>query len=159
MEDLILFSEKQYFIIWWGWVLGLLILLSILFNRRRSTKASKPKGSSWPYRIAIGFYSLLCLLLATVRLETQITASAIKVRYFPLHWSFKTYEWASLRSVRVVEYSGLRDFGGWGIRENRQTKAYTMAGSQGLVLEFFQGKALLIGTQQADSLRIILQNR
>jgi hypothetical protein len=56
-----------------------------------------------------------------------------------------------LRNLQVVEYNGLLDFGDWGIRENRQTKAYTMAGSQGLMLEFFQGKALLIGTQQTDS--------
>ena len=83
------------------------------------------------------------------RLETEITTEGVKVRFFPIHRTFRTYKWEDISNAFVRKYSPIMEFGGWGIRfgNRRNGSAYNVSGNQGLQLEFKKGKKLLIGTQ------------
>ena len=49
-------------------------------------------------------------------------------------------------------YSPIRDCGGWGVRHYKSGKAYNVSGNRGVVLEFLDGRPILIGSQRPEEL-------
>ncbi|MCX6343535.1 MAG: hypothetical protein NT018_00505 [Armatimonadetes bacterium] len=65
--------------------------------------------------------------------------------------------WLSdLASVEVHEFSPLKDFGGYGIRFNRQMKAYYFRGNRGALVTTTQGKKYLIGSDHPERLAAVV---
>lgn len=66
-------------------------------------------------------------------------------------------------AVDLHQFSALKDFGGYGIRFNREMTAYFMQGSMGVKLETTGRKKYLIGSNRSESLmtviRAVLENR
>jgi len=64
---------------------------------------------------------------------------------------------ADITSVEMHEFAPLKDFGGYGIRGNREMKAYFMRGTRGAKLTTANGKKYLIGSDLPERLLIVLQ--
>jgi hypothetical protein len=62
-----------------------------------------------------------------------------------------------ITTVEKQEFSPLRDFGGYGIRMNRDTTAYFLSGNRGVRLTTVRGIKYLIGSNNADRLSEVIQ--
>jgi hypothetical protein len=64
---------------------------------------------------------------------------------------------AEVDSVELQEFSPLKDFGGYGIRFNREMQAYYLRGSRGVKITMHNGKKYLIGSDRAERLLAVLK--
>jgi hypothetical protein len=101
---------------------------------------------------------LICsLLFVFMRLETVIDRKGCSVRYIPLLWKFRTISWDNVEKAYVRKYNPVTEFGGWGIKSLRNSKAYNLYGNTGLQLELKNGKKILVGTQSPEEIEEILR--
>ena len=98
---------------------------------------------------------LLLALFVFANLKTSINSKGIYVQFFPFHTRYVLYPWKDITQAKLVVYSPLKDFGGWGIRLGwKGTKAFNVKGKEGIYLELKNGKKRLIGTQKPDEAEV-----
>jgi len=183
MKDKILFSEQQRFRQIWLWAIiiitigssagvflhGLIqqVVLGIPFGDRPMSDT----GVIIAFNLSLGFAVIFVMFFVKMRLETEITAEGVKIRFFPFHLSFCNYKWEDISEAVVKKYSPMK-YGGWGIRGKwgwglrigtgvklnmSNDKVYSVSGNQALHLQFKNGKRLLIGTQKTYELEKALK--
>ncbi len=164
MESEVLFSEKQRFNQWWVWVLMIgingFILTGIYFKLQNDAAIASEEVDNTSLVIVACVSILFTFIFFLFRLDTQIKADGIYVRFWPLRFKYRHYSWENLGKIYVREYSPLGEYGGWGIRYtfSGAGKAYNISGKIGLQLEFTDGKKLLIGTQKGEEIKEILSH-
>lgn len=62
-----------------------------------------------------------------------------------------------IATVEVHEFSPLKDFGGYGIRFNREMKAYYLHGTRGVKITVNGGKKYLIGSDRPEQLSTVIR--
>lgn len=153
------FCEEQYFRQPWLWalllggvVVGAAALAASLVNAGRDGTASSAVSllSIVPPAVLAGLLALL--LFWKMKLCTVVDGEGLSVRFFPFHWKPRRIPLEDAQRVEAVEYSPLRDYGGWGIRSGWAGRAYNVSGNRGVRLEFSSGKPLLIGSQRPEEL-------
>lgn len=158
MTNDILFSERQKFRQWWLWLILAGINAIFLFGAFKQIVHGEQFGdkpmSNAALLLTIGLLLLVALFFLSLRLDTIIKHDGIYVQFFPFHLTPRHYYWSSFTKSYIRKYSALMEYGGWGLRLNLFGKgmAFNVSGNQGLQLEFFNGKKLLIGTNKADEL-------
>lgn len=89
--------------------------------------------------------------------RTLVTRDAVTVRWGLLGLPVLRLQMSDIASAETHRFSPLRDFGGYGIRFNREMKAYYLRGGTGVVLTLHNGKKYLIGSDKAaDLLGVVL---
>lgn len=162
MESDVLFSEKQRFKQWWIWLLMIgmngFILTGIYFKLKNDAAIASEEVDNTSLVIVACVSIVLTLMFFLLRLDTQIKADGIYVRFFPLRLKYRHYNWEDLSKIYIREYSPLGEYGGWGIRYtiSGAGKAYNISGKIGLQLELTTGKKVLIGTQKGEEIKEIL---
>ncbi|MDF2157622.1 hypothetical protein [Algoriphagus sp. CAU 1675] len=96
------------------------------------------------------------LLLMNIRLSNRIDEKGVHFRYVPFINKWKTIPKGTIRSIKVITYSPISDFGGWGIKGNSTTKAYSIMGDEGLLIDAGESKKIMIGTRKAMELKAFL---
>ncbi len=159
MDEKILFSEEQKITQWWKWLSVIIlpfIFLPMVYKYFLYAETIKTGlfGTIVFWILAV-VSVILPILYIFIKLETQIKEDGIYVRFYPIHIKFKHYKWSDLDRVYLRDYSPIMEYGGWGLIFNNlgNGTAYSIAGKQGLQLEFLNGKKLLIGTQKAEELK------
>lgn len=149
MENEVLFKETQRFRQWWLW---LILIAAFGITIFAVIKEQKELQNNFNFALLA---PLLIPILAFVliffsKLDTEIDAEGIRVRFFPFHFKFKTYAWNTIGQAVVTTYHPLADYGGWGLRLGLfgKGKAYNVLGNKGIQLVFKDGSKLLIGTQK-----------
>lgn len=105
--------------------------------------------SPWVVALLLAVVVLLGALL-TLRLATTVTSDAINVRYGFL---YKTrVPLSEIALAEAVEYSPVRDYGGWGVRGWQRRRALNARGNQGVLLTRANGSTLLVGSQRPREL-------
>lgn len=97
------------------------------------------------------FLWLLYLRLVTVRLVTEIRLGGLFISLRGL-WPTRCIRLIEARSVNIVNYDPMGDFGGYGIRSARHKKAYIARGNRAVQLALADGTTLLIGSQRPEEL-------
>lgn len=97
-------------------------------------------------------------LIMSLKLSTRIDEEGIKFKYFPFINQWRVYPQKEIKSAQVVAYSPVSDFGGWGIKGNRTTKAYSILGDQALLVDLGEKKKIMIGTQKSKELKSFLED-
>ncbi len=158
MNDEIVFSETQRFKQWWLWAILIAINVQFLYVIFRQVIGGHPVGDNPMSNTGVIMVAAI-VLVSTVafyffRLDTEISKERIRVRFFPIHFSFKSYTWDEISKSYVRVYQPIREYGGWGLRLGLlgKGKAYNVSGNTGLQLEFNNGRKLLIGTNKAEEL-------
>jgi hypothetical protein len=156
------FSETQRFRQWW-----LIILISLPFLFFSCIAVSqiffgiiygdKPMSNA-EVTIALLVNTAILVLFFYVRLETRVEQDCIRIRFFPFHFSWRTFPRDEIANAVVREYKPIAEYGGWGIRGIGKNRAFNISGNKGLQLEFNDGKRILIGTQQPEELAIAVRN-
>ncbi|MGA0556415.1 hypothetical protein ACO2Q8_07185 [Larkinella sp. VNQ87] len=140
-----MYTETQKFRQPWAWVLLLACLGVVLYA-----------GQLGGILIVLAVIALFWFL----KLETVIDHEGIAFRWFPFQPRFYRIPWTDMEQITVRKYSGLGEFGGWGMRIGWQGNAQTTSGNWGIQINR-KGKKrfLLIGTQRPDAVRTILGTR
>ncbi len=64
---------------------------------------------------------------------------------------------AEIASAELMDFSPLRDFGGYGIRFGRGMKAYYLRGSRGVKITMANGKKYLVGSDHPERLLAVVE--
>jgi len=97
------------------------------------------------------FLWLVYIRLVLVRLVTELSPSELLVSMRGL-WRRRRISVNDIKSVEVVTFDPVRDFGGYGIRTTRQGTAYIAGGNDGVRLELTSGATVLIGSERSKEL-------
>ena len=163
MNEEILFTERQHFRQIWLWALMLGINGIFIYGIIQQIGYGIPYGdkpaSDTTLIVVSLFLMALTVSLAIMRLDTRITREGIYVRFFPVHRTFRFYSWPSLRYCYVRKYSPIMEYGGWGLRGLGRDRALNMSGNKGIQLVTLDGLKLLIGTQKAEEISQLLQEK
>lgn len=157
MRNGLLFTERQYFRLWWFLLLivGLEALMIWAFVQQIVMGVpwgDNPASDELLIAILIVFGVLLPMFLLSANLSVMVKRDRLMVRFFPFHLRYRTIGRDEMLGHEVVAYSALRDFGGIGIRYGSRGKAYIVSGDQGVQLTFANGDRLLLGSRRADEL-------
>lgn len=137
MEREPVFREVQRFRQPWIWVLlGGSAVLVLVFG-----------PLSWGGLLIL---SVVAGFVYSLRLQTEVRADGIYLKMWPLHRSFRHIPWSEVERYEATEYRPLRDFGGWGIRWAPGKLAYNVSGSEGVLIERTDGRAVLVGSQRVE---------
>jgi hypothetical protein len=103
--------------------------------------------------LAIGLLLLMMLIVFLLHMTTEVTPTDVRIWF---GWS-PTYRRivpiGTVRSIEVVTYRPIADYGGWGIRSGRDgDRALIARGNRGVRLELVDGTRLLIGSQESEAL-------
>ncbi|NYT07960.1 MAG: hypothetical protein GKC05_06880 [Methanomicrobiales archaeon] len=94
-----------------------------------------------------------------MKLEIQVTGTALRFRMYPLHPSWKEIPFPEIAGVMAVVYRPLREYGGWGIRFGRKGMAYNVSGDRGVQVTLKSGKSFLLGSLRAEELELVLRSK
>lgn len=90
-------------------------------------------------------------LLAFGALHTEVRPDGLYVRFVPFTRQHR-FAWSEIASAEARDYRPILEYGGWGIRWSGQGKAYNVHGHRGVQLVLADGRRLLVGSQEADTL-------
>tara|TARA_R110002020_G_scaffold287003_2_gene502492 strand:- start:4859 stop:5347 length:489 start_codon:yes stop_codon:yes gene_type:complete len=108
--------------------------------------------------VVIGSLILVFILIFNLKLETRIDDKSISFRYTPFIGKWRSFQKETIKSYKVINYSPITDYGGWGFKGNKTTKAYSVLGDHGLLVDVGEKKKILIGTMKAKELTAFMEN-
>lgn len=143
-----LFEENQKFTQWWLWV----ILLSF------------PIMSFGPFDeneininyVLIGF--ILPLIFYLFELRIKVSNKGLHYQFSPFHFKFHTIDIEDIESIKAMEYSPLKEYGGWGIKFGFKGKAYNVSGNKGVKIFLKNGLNIMFGSQKHKDLAKALKS-
>jgi hypothetical protein len=149
-----IFREQQKFSPWLrtGVFFSVAITVAVLaFAEARQGMIGQPSSI---LSLLAGILLMLAItaLFWNLRLETEVRADGLYVRFFPFHLRYKKFTPQELSEHYARQYRPLLEYGGWGIKYGRKGWAYNVSGNMGVQLVFKNGKKLLIGSQKAQEL-------
>ena len=148
----VLFQETQRFRqIWiWALILGISgVSLSSLFFLE-----DKPPLNFGDLAFPIGMILLLNTLFLSFTLTTRIEGDSLSYRFFPFtRW--RTFRFEEIETLDLVEYNGLWEYGGWGLKWNGDSWSYTTGGKWGILVKT-TNKKFLLGTQKPEQVRQVI---
>ena len=156
------FTETQKFNKWWMYLLfSVPFLVTSISYVLVQFGIVEPNGGekSPPEIILILIFSLLILIWGiSVRLKTTINENGISACFIGIPFCNKNFTWAEIQSIHVIEYSPIKDYGGWGVRMGFNGWCYNVSGKIGIKLTRTNGKPFLIGTQQKEEAEKIINH-
>ncbi len=104
------------------------------------------------------FVGMLSLLLGIMRMESEITRSEIRYKFFPFSPKWKSIPLSTISNVEIRTYRVFKEFGGRGKRSKKGQRAITFAGNQGLQIHFKSKNdtPLLLGTLKPEALKEVI---
>jgi len=108
--------------------------------------------------------SILLALIAVAMIvtyggfRTQVTREMVTVRMGLLGIKLLQLKTADISSVNVHTFSPLQDFGGYGIRFNREMRAYYLQGDRGVKITAVDGNQYLIGSDHPEHLAAVIES-
>ena len=138
------FIEQQKFTQWWIWaiMLGLFSIVAFAFFNAGFYEAM----------VSFVVVILVNLLFLSLKLRTEINEKEIRMAYFP--FIKKQFNWSVVKSIKVFDYGFV---GGWGIRFwTKYGTVYNIRGSKGILVELNDDKTFVIGTQNEEEVKVVL---
>jgi hypothetical protein len=97
------------------------------------------------------FLWLVYLRLVRIRLVTELGPSELLVSMRGL-WRTRRIRLSDIKSLEVIKFDPVRDYGGYGIRITRHGTAYIAGGNDGVRLQLISGALVLIGSERSKEL-------
>lgn len=151
---MLFYEEKQFLrsnsLIWFAIVSLLITFFAVVLNFLN-------KGNDW---IGILILSLVIgtilplLILTSVHL--RIEKDGIYIKYFPFHLKHLFLNWNDVDQFFLRRYNPLSEYGGWGLKGTKNSRAYNVSGNMGLQIFLKDGKKILVGTANPKKLEIAL---
>lgn len=87
----------------------------------------------------------------------SVTRDNVTIRWGIVGFTVLKLKMKEITGAELREFSPLKEFGGYGIRFNREMHAYYMRGSLGVKLDTISGKKYLIGSDHPENLLAVIQ--
>jgi hypothetical protein len=100
----------------------------------------------------------LLVLLISGGFRLSVNQTQVRLRAGYLGIPLLKLELKDVTDAVVHEFSPLADFGGYGIRRNREMSAYFLQGDKGVKLTTTKGRRYLIGSEHPDRLAAVLRS-
>lgn len=143
-----LFRERTFFYRnWLIWAVLILVLTILVFTNANADRSpEEAKAILWTSVVVFGVIASVMF----INLQVNIDSEGIRWRLLPfIRW--KKAQWDEIKSISLVRYNPLFQYGGWGIRYSfRKGWAYNIAGNKGLEITKKDGKQVLLGTMSED---------
>jgi len=127
-------EEKYYYIQWMHWWVTAVVVLSLipLFFIETNIDIKNYTG----FILVLSILFLPVVLVPFIHLNVTITTNSITFSMFHFHFKKVNYSSKDISLLRLVKYSPIRDFGGWGIRySSKGEKAFTVQGKFALCIK------------------------
>lgn len=98
----------------------------------------------------------ILLLLPYGGQRTLVTRRDIAIRWGLPGFKVLQLKVAEIAGAEAHRFSPLKDFGGYGIRFNREMKAYYLRGDRGVKITMNDGKKYLVGSDTPESLLAVI---
>ena len=163
MTKKIIFHEKQKFRQPWIWIGLFAFLLIQLYGLVQQIFFNIPFGnkpaSNLTFIIIFILYIGLMFLFKIINLNVEIRED-IYIRFYPLQKSFTKISIKDIKKYYIRTYNPIVDYGGWGIRYGLRSRGlvYNVSGNKGVQLELFNGKLILIGSQNSEKLKNAIES-
>jgi len=115
--------------------------------------------ASWvtqPFVSVIVFIVGIGLILPLGGQRITVTRNNLTIRWGIVGLKVLNLKIPSIVSAKAEKFSPLKDFGGYGIRQNREMKAYYLSGSRAVKLETVNGKKYLVGSDHPENLATVI---
>lgn len=156
------FREVQQFRQPWLWAILLAPMVLAGYGAYQQLALHRPWGnrpvSDTAFAIICASLALMLVWMYSMRLVTEVRDNELVV-HFVLLWRRKTIPLTGIRSADALEYSPIFDYGGWGVRRGPGGWAYNVSGNRGVLLKFYYGKDILVGSQRAEELARAIEER
>ena len=107
--------------------------------------------------LLIGLALLMFVVVFLLHMTTEVGPTDLRVWFGWAPTSPRMVPIGTVRSVEVVTYRPIADYGFWGIRAGRDgERAFIARGNRGVRLELIDGTKLLIGSQRPEALASVL---
>jgi hypothetical protein len=160
------FHEIQRFNKWWHYlIIGVPVLLMIGLPLLIYVDIAPGVVASGSWSLLASGTVILSALLTFfwflyLKLETRIDAQGIVVRFHGIPFCKRTIVWQEIKTISLMTYSPLSDYGGWGVRYGMAGNGwcYNVSGGKGIKLFYQNGKPFLIGTQQEEAAKKVIEH-
>lgn len=134
----------------------IILLVVILFGKILYTNITE--GFQTSSILSLILLPICIILFVVFKVKTNITQESINVKIVPFNLTNQTILWNDTKKVEVVQYSALKEYGGWGYRRNKTGRAINPSGKFGLKIYFKDGTHLLVGTRRPEELQQFLKS-
>jgi hypothetical protein len=158
------FTETQKFNKWWHYLIAgvPVIFVTILFLLVQVDIMATKNNQKEP----LLFIGIIILTIGTfiwfifLKLKTIINSKGVYSQFLGIPFCKKTINWEDIKSISVLQYSPLTDYGGWGVRYSLTGNGwcYNVSGNYGIKIIQTNGKPFLIGTQQKEEAEKIINH-
>jgi hypothetical protein len=151
------FNEKQSYKGSWIMYLILLteiptlILMLVLFF---TSEDKQEMGIA--LAVVLSVLALSISLILSISLETRIDQFGIQYKYYPFIRNWRKIAKNEILDVRVITFNPIFDYGGYGMKRNRNTKLYNILGDEGLLINTGEKRKILLGTSERKRLEVFL---
>jgi len=152
----LLYREVQHFRMWMFWV-PIAVVTGLVWYEfyqqvvRDNAAGTQPLPDWAAWVLAIVFGIGLPVVGYLLRLITEVRPDDIYMHVFPFRGSHIPIK--DIDEAEARDYSGQREYGGWGVRTTAKGgKAYTAFGTKGVQLWLKKDERILIGTQKPTEL-------
>jgi hypothetical protein len=144
----VVYREEQYF----DWRIYSVIALGEIL-----TDLGLSRGRVWSLEfglgLGLGLTFLMIVIIFLLHMTTEVTPTDLRVWFGWIPTYRRIVPVDTIRSVEVVTYRPIADYGFWGIRSGRDgERALIARGNRGVWLELTDGSKLLIGSQKPELL-------
>ena len=133
-----IFEENQKFTQWWLWVILLSFPIIALGPFDENTVNI--------YHVLIGLFIPFLFYLFELRLKVNV--EGLHYQFSPFHFKSHTIKLEDIESIKAMEYSPLKEYGGWGIKYGFKGKAYNVSGNKGVKIFLNNGTNIMFGSQK-----------
>jgi hypothetical protein len=152
---MIRFKESQRFPFWV--MLSLVLILSIAPLVLADVLYTQENAFERGIFLSLLMAALTTLFFSVLKLKTKVSGDSIRIRYFPFTWSYHTYSFEQIQSIRITKDAKIREYGGWNYSVEHK-KAFTMFGKWAMEIQLASGDEILIGTQKPAELEAFLKD-
>ena len=150
----VVFREEQYF----DWrVYTVIALLEVLTGL--GLVRGRTGSLEFALGLVIGLAFLMILIVFLLHMTTEVTPTGVRVWFGWAPTYRRIVSIGTVRSIEVVTYRPIADYGFWGIRAGRDgDRALIARGNRGVRLELTDGTRLLIGSQRSEALALAMEH-
>jgi hypothetical protein len=111
----------------------------------------------------VAWVSVLLIVLGVLMmmmvggLRTMVTRDSVSVRLGTPGFRVLNLTVHNIAGMEIRNFAPLRDFGGYGIRQNREMRAYYLRGNAGVLLTTTEGKKHLVGSDHPERLAEVIR--
>ena len=101
---------------------------------------------------------VLPLLLGRMRLILEVRPEGFYYRFIPFQRRWRRLLWSDISHYEKINFSAIKDFGGYGIRSHKGETVYVIQGNRGLRFYLHNGRRIVFSSGRADELFELLNS-